>query len=340
MLHSKTMLLSFLFSLSTAAPSFAFDWLYGPKSSTSAHHKVEADKTVKPDQSTTHENVSSNHGACISAIRKAEIKHGLPENLLLAIGLQESGLKRDGILTVWPWTVNSHGVGRRFDNKNAAKDFVNAERKAGRNSVDVGCLQINMRWHGQAFKNLSTAFDPMANADYAARFLKGHYKETGHWMTAAGNYHSKTPAKHDRYLTGLEKNLIVANKNADRFDALTSRTQPEPITISAVTETIETQSPSVQKDSSNTFRTSFIRPGSYQRQINRLNKKQALLPSRSSNTRPIRAQKKTQSRLTGAWWTAELSKQNSSGEKRTIYSQDTIEPVLPDLIEIKAIPDG
>jgi hypothetical protein len=339
MLPSKALLLSFLISLSAPAPSFAFDWLYGSKSSPSALHKSEVAKTVKSDQSTTHKNVSNNNGACISAIRKAEIKHNLPENLLLAIGLQESGIKRDGTLTVWPWTVNSHGVGRRFDSKNAAKAFVNAELKAGRNSVDVGCLQINMRWHGQVFENLSTALDPTANADYAARFLKEHYKKTGHWMTAAGNYHSKTPAKHNRYLAGLEKNLIVANKNADRFDALISRPQPDSITAAAATEAIKLQSPSVRKDNGNTFRRSFIRAGIHQRQINRLNKKQALLPSRNSNAQPISAEKKTQKRLTGAWWTAELSKQNSSGEKRTIYSEDTIEPVLPDLIEIKAIPD-
>jgi soluble lytic murein transglycosylase-like protein len=42
-------------------------------------------------------------------------------------------------------------------------------------------------------------FDPVANADYAARFLRDLHAETGDWIEAAGLYHSRTPKFRDRY---------------------------------------------------------------------------------------------------------------------------------------------
>ena len=39
-------------------------------------------------------------------------------------------------------------------------------------SIDIGCAQVNLMHHPDAFASLEQAFDPMANADYAARFLK------------------------------------------------------------------------------------------------------------------------------------------------------------------------
>jgi hypothetical protein len=62
-------------------------------------------------------------------------------------------------------------------------------------SIDIGCAQVNLMHHPDAFASLEQAFDPMANADYAARFLK-QLRDTqagGNWMTAAGYYHSQTP---------------------------------------------------------------------------------------------------------------------------------------------------
>ncbi len=68
-------------------------------------------------------------------------------------------------------------------------------------SIDVGCAQVNLMHHPTAFASLEQAFDPAANADYAARFLKQLWGTTagGNWMTAAGHYHSQTPELADPY---------------------------------------------------------------------------------------------------------------------------------------------
>jgi hypothetical protein len=63
----------------------------------------------------------------------------------------------------------------------------------GIQSIDVGCGQINLMHHPDAFPNLELAFDPQANASYAARFLKELFALTGDWNKATAMYHSATP---------------------------------------------------------------------------------------------------------------------------------------------------
>ena len=154
---------------------------------------------------------------CVSEILRAQDRYGIPDNILLGIGLQEAGVSRGGRLTVWPWAVNAAGVGRIFDNRSAAMAWVREREAMGVQSIDVGCMQINLRWHPHAFTHLEQGFDPVINVDYAARFLRDLYAETGDWMRAAGAYHSRTPAYADIYLASLRRNVAVANDRIDAF---------------------------------------------------------------------------------------------------------------------------
>jgi hypothetical protein len=60
--------------------------------------------------------------------------------------------------------------------------------------VDVGCMQVDLHYHPDAFNTLDEALDPAANADYAARLLVDLYRrEAGRsWDIAVGLYHSHT----------------------------------------------------------------------------------------------------------------------------------------------------
>ena len=81
--------------------------------------------------------------------------------------------------------------------------LVNAARAAqarGVRFMDVGCAQVNLHFHPTAFRDLDEAFDPGANADYAARFLGRLAGEAdGNWHAATGYYHSRTPALAEGY---------------------------------------------------------------------------------------------------------------------------------------------
>src|SRR5271166_1671246 len=132
---------------------------------------------------------------CRSAVAAVERGSGIPAHLLAAISRVESG-RRDpvtGAVHPWPWTVNVEGEGHFYDTKAEAVAAVRAMQARGIRSIDVGCSQINLMHHPDAFPNLDVAFDPQANAAYAARFLKELFAQSGDWNKAMAMYHSATP---------------------------------------------------------------------------------------------------------------------------------------------------
>lgn len=147
--------------------------------------------------------------ACQAAGQAAERAQALPPGLLLAIGQIESG-RRDSVtgrVAAWPWTINADGTGRLFDRREDAISETRALQARGVASVDVGCFQINLFYHSAAFASLEEAFDPRANAAYAARFLSALHTRTGSWDGAVAAYHSATPDRgapyRDRVMASL-----------------------------------------------------------------------------------------------------------------------------------------
>ena len=132
---------------------------------------------------------------CQAAIAGAEQVQGIPTHLLSAIGKAESGRRDEaaGVVRPWPWTINAEGQGYFFDTKAQAVAAVRAMQARGVKSIDVGCMQINLMHHPDAFPSLELAFDPPANAAYAALFLRQLYAQAGDWTKAVGLYHSATP---------------------------------------------------------------------------------------------------------------------------------------------------
>jgi hypothetical protein len=133
--------------------------------------------------------------ACRSAVGAAERGSGIPPHLLAAISRVESG-RRDpvtGDFHPWPWTVNAEGQGYFYESKAEAIAAVRGMQAQGIRSIDVGCMQINLMYHPDAFPSLDVAFDPQANAAYAVRFLKELFAQTGDWTKATATYHSATP---------------------------------------------------------------------------------------------------------------------------------------------------
>ena len=138
---------------------------------------------------------------CRNVIAVAEHSTTIPERLLSAIAVVESGRRDPGTGSVapWPWTINVEGVGHVYDSKAAAIAAVQDFQARGVRSIDVGCMQINLLAHPSAFGSLDEAFDPAANARYAARFLSQLYQQTGTWLRATAGYHSLTPEIGDEY---------------------------------------------------------------------------------------------------------------------------------------------
>ncbi|MCB8881748.1 transglycosylase SLT domain-containing protein [Acidisoma cellulosilytica] len=133
---------------------------------------------------------------CGDAVQAAEAQYTLPAGLLFAISEVESGrpVGNGSTRRPWPWTVQADNQSHFFATKAAAIGWVEQAQAQGITSIDVGCMQINLMYHPNAFRTIADAFDPTHNANYAARFLISLHEQTGDWTEAAGRYHSQTLA--------------------------------------------------------------------------------------------------------------------------------------------------
>ena len=137
---------------------------------------------------------------CEYLAKEAEVRNGLPENILLSISRVETGYQRiDGVRRAWPWTLNAGGDSAYFKTKEAALNSLKKRVKQGVTNIDIGCMQLNYRWHKQFFKNLREMINPEKNVDYGAKFLKKLYQRHGSWEKAVKYYHSSKSKFNVRY---------------------------------------------------------------------------------------------------------------------------------------------
>src|SRR3546814_188966 len=133
--------------------------------------------------------------ACRTAIRAAEVRYDIPTDLLLAMGMVESGLN--------PFAINLAGRAKLPDNVAAAELLlVDADGHHYRD-VTIGCMQLHARWHKASFGNQpERMLDAAANVDYAAHYLRRLYKDEGSWRVAVGRYNagSKGGRAYNRYI--------------------------------------------------------------------------------------------------------------------------------------------
>jgi len=118
---------------------------------------------------------------CDEMASRVETVYGIPQGLLASISIVESGVfvSKKGVngtpkkvAHAWPWTIQVKGKGYFFATK--AEAIAAAQYLLDHNirNFDVGCTQVNMMYHADAFKNLDEAFDPITNMKYAATFFK------------------------------------------------------------------------------------------------------------------------------------------------------------------------
>lgn len=145
---------------------------------------------------------------CMKATTKIEQQYQIKKHLLTTIASVETGRynpEKQQTLS-WPWTINAQGKGQFFATKAEAVREVKRLQAKGVKSIDVGCMQINLAYHGDAFDSIEEAFDPETNVAYGAKFLRGLYDTKKDWIKAAMAYHSSVPTKAQRY----KKKLVSA----------------------------------------------------------------------------------------------------------------------------------
>lgn len=149
---------------------------------------------------------------CLAAAEEAGEKYGVSYDLLQTISAVESGKWNDlhNTYVAWPWTINVNGKGYYFESKEEAVAAVKKFQAQGFNSIDVGCMQINLKYHGDAFASVEEALNPQNNVQYSAKFLRSLYSRHGNdWQKAAKRYHSANVAEGNVYAKRLEKRFNI-----------------------------------------------------------------------------------------------------------------------------------
>lgn len=142
---------------------------------------------------------------CDRAALAAARETGVPVEILLALTRTETGRADHGTVQPWPWAVNQAGEGHWFADRRSAVAHVEEAIAGGASNIDIGCFQLNYRWHAEAFVSVEAMFEPRDNARYAAGFLSQLFRETGDWRLAAGAFHSRRPEEAASYLGHFDR---------------------------------------------------------------------------------------------------------------------------------------
>ena len=139
---------------------------------------------------------------CLNFTEKYGKQFNIPDKLLTSISLVESGIKKNNNFVSWPWTLNVAGKSMFFDNKDDALSFLKKNYK--NKNIDVGCMQISLKYHINEFDSLESILDPGTNVKYAAKFLRKLFLKHKRWNEAISRYHSSVPKRKTQYLNRVK----------------------------------------------------------------------------------------------------------------------------------------
>ncbi|EMQ8858231.1 transglycosylase SLT domain-containing protein [Pseudomonas aeruginosa] len=139
-------------------------------------------------------------GLCVGSAHAQEVpppayqlaaqRAGIPSTVLYAVALQESGIRRNGRLVPWPWSLNVAGQSRRFATRaDACSGLQQAMRSTPHTRIDAGLGQINLGYHKHRFASPCDLLDPYRNLAIAAEILNEQHTPGEDWLLAIGRYH-------------------------------------------------------------------------------------------------------------------------------------------------------
>ncbi|HSW22062.1 MAG TPA: lytic transglycosylase domain-containing protein [Burkholderiaceae bacterium] len=124
----------------------------------------------------------------------------VPSAVLYGVALQESALvfgeAGNRCSLPWPWTLNVAGRPARFAMRAQAEERLDASLRSGIDSVDVGPMGINWRYHKTRLVSVQRSLDPYWNLRVGASLLGEHFAACNDWREAVGRYHA--PANKQR----------------------------------------------------------------------------------------------------------------------------------------------
>ncbi|MBO1073917.1 transglycosylase SLT domain-containing protein [Roseomonas marmotae] len=136
--------------------------------------------------------------ACLDAARAAEAAHDLPDGLLVAVALAESGLHANAL--------NIGGRSYYPETTAQARKLLNGA--GARQSVMAGCMQVNARVHA---RGSDWPLDPGKATTWAAKHLRMQYNRTGNWADAIRAWNGARPGVANKLVCRVQAKLQVLN---------------------------------------------------------------------------------------------------------------------------------
>ncbi|MFC0409175.1 transglycosylase SLT domain-containing protein [Roseomonas elaeocarpi] len=136
--------------------------------------------------------------ACLAAARMAEAESNLPQGLLVAVALAESGLHA--------YALNIGGRSYFPEDSDTAHRLLAGSKP--QQSVMAGCVQINARVHA---RNSDWPLDPIQATRWAARHLREKFNQTGDWGDAIRRWNGGAARTANNLVCRIQAKLEVTN---------------------------------------------------------------------------------------------------------------------------------
>lgn len=132
--------------------------------------------------------------------------------LLYAVALIESARISGGLAAPWPWALNHSGRTFYPENPETALAQIRNRLDVGQNVIDIGLMQVNLRWHGRRVRTLEALLDPVTNVQLGAEILAETIASApGDLALGVGRYHTwrnlKAAYRYGRKVLALAERL-------------------------------------------------------------------------------------------------------------------------------------
>jgi hypothetical protein len=139
-------------------------------------------------------------------------ERGLDPYILYAVALVESAKVDHRLATPWPWALNRRGRPVLPSSRLEAREILSDAMAKGIRAIDVGLMQVNIRWHGHRVRSPEELLDPETNIRVGADVLADAIRSApGDLTLGIGRYHTGWHNDTDAYHYG-RRVLAVAQR--------------------------------------------------------------------------------------------------------------------------------
>lgn len=153
---------------------------------------------------------------CDRIVEQAAQRHNVPAGLMSAMSRALlAKTDRPQMMPNSPWTISLGSNVVAYDSAAEMEAQLENLIMEGEEDLNLGCMQLNLIWHGDHFYSLQDMINPEHSAEYAASVLSDLHNEYGSWQRAIRIFHGDTNET-ERYVKSVLR-LYDERKNVPKY---------------------------------------------------------------------------------------------------------------------------